>query len=553
MCAITGIINWQSPVHVLKYRINKMNTVLAHRGPNDSGIWIDHGAVLGHQRLAVIDAENGQQPITTKNQRYVMVYNGAVYNFRELRQEIGGAFYTDCDTEVILKAYEKWGVDCVKKLNGMFTFFIWDTKLKCGFAARDLLGVKPFLFSYKNQEFRFASEAKALVSETPKANTEAILEYLVAPFFSCVEDSPFEDTHILLPGHYLELSEQQLQIKQWGNIFDLVPADGDAPDLRCTLTYAIKRTCIADQPIGTYLSGGFDSTLITSIVKPETCYSLEFEGHQQFDKNQSMIVISDDLPFAKHAAEELNINQELVTISQNSLHTRLKKISLQNDLLPAWEQEIGQDALAQAASQKYKAVLVGDAADETHYGYHFLLDAQSPGEIINNFSWAPVHHKHLTNPVAHFDDKYKNQFSNLTSLIVNRWLPRLLQNGDIHSMAHGLEARVPFADIELLRLAERIDPRRGAQKKHLRECSKGLLPEKIRMRKKSALPKAPFGERVYKQILQANFLDIAECWLDMDILTKALDKPHLTEQEQALIFRLCALGYWVEAYNVSLP
>jgi len=263
-------------------------------------------------------------------------------------------------------------------------------------------------------------------------------------------------------------------------------------------------------------------------------------------------VISDDLPFATYAAHELGIQHELVTISQDSLSDRLKRIALQNDLLPAWEQEIAQDALACAASNKYKAILVGDAADETHYGYHFLLNARSPAEIISNLSWAPIHKSHLSRPVAYFNEKYQSQFNSLTSLIVKRWLPRLLHNGDIHAMASGLETRVPFADIELLKLAERIDPQSGANKAALRSSSRGLLPEKIRTRKKSALPKAPHGGRVYQKILESQFLDIAEHWLDMDTFSRSLKKPLLTEPEQALMFRLAALGHWVEHYNVSL-
>lgn len=552
MCAIAGIINWQESTDILLDRISKMSSTLAHRGPDDSGTWVNEGVAIGHRRLAIIDADNGQQPMLSTNQRFIITYNGAVYNFRELRQEIGGEFLTDCDTEVIIKAYEKWGPDCLTKLNGMFSFFIWDTKLRRGFAARDIVGVKPFLYSYTNHEFKFASEAKALINESPKANTEAVLEYLVAPFFSSVESSPFEDIHVLPPGHYLELSEQAIRIKQWDDIFHQASEEKDIPGLRDTLINSIKRTCIADQPVGTYLSGGFDSTLITAIAQPKTCYSVQFDHHQEFDQNQSSIVISDDLPFATYAAHELGIQHELVTISQDSLSDRLKRIALQNDLLPAWEQEIAQDALACAASNKYKAILVGDAADETHYGYHFLLNARSPAEIISNLSWAPIHKSHLSRPVAYFNEKYQSQFNSLTSLIVKRWLPRLLHNGDIHAMASGLETRVPFADIELLKLAERIDPQSGANKAALRSSSRGLLPEKIRTRKKSALPKAPHGGRVYQKILESQFLDIAEHWLDMDTFSRSLKKPLLTEPEQALMFRLAALGHWVEHYNVSL-
>ena len=424
MCGITGIVNYNLDPFVLRERALKMSALLAHRGPDDAGIWSGPAVSLAHRRLSLLDTRNGGQPMCSFNRRYSIVYNGEVYNFRELRQEIGGFFETDCDTEVILRAYEKWGVSCLSRLNGMFSFFIWDSQKMEGFAARDLLGVKPFLYRFEDEEFSFASEAKALLAKAPKVNHEAILEYLVAPCFSGVSQAPFRGIEVLPAGHFLMISQKGVKVSQWGDCFDSIGSETNTPDLRKAIVKAVERTMVADYPVCSYMSGGLDSTLISAIARPERCYSVQFEGHKRFDEESSQIVISDDLPFARLAAEELGLKQEVVTVNDDSLRERLRRISINNDLLPAWEQEVAQDALAAAASREFKAVLVGDAADETHYGYHFLLDASSPAEMLERVAFAPIRRSLLDQPVEYFSEKYQREVSNTTRLIVKRWLPR---------------------------------------------------------------------------------------------------------------------------------
>lgn len=568
MCGIAGIVDWDSPQEDLVRKVSSMSYRIRHRGPDGSGMWSDSGISLAHRRLALLDIENGHQPHRSSDGRYLITYNGEVYNFRELRAELKDyAFRTDCDTEVVLAAYIQWGTACLPKLNGMFSFFIWDRKRQEGFAARDRLGVKPFVYRRDDGTFQFASEAKALVNDSPKVDPEAILEYLVAPCFSGVERSPFKDIRILQPGHAIKVSRAAIRTEKWIDVFDQPTSSEHQPDLRKTVSAAIERSLISDRPVATYLSGGFDSTLITAIAKPKETFSIQFENQNAFDEARSRIVISDDEPYARLAAELLGIPLTVVKVQDTSLRERMKRIAQNNDLLPAWEQEVAQDALAELASRSFRAIMVGDAADETHYGYHFLLDeecCQRPANLFTRFSKVSIQKKLLKDPVQYFDAKYKrlikesghsDMHSATTYLIVKRWLPRLLHNGDIHAMAYGLEARVPFADTELIAIAQSISPKTGMDKSCLRDSVKGLMPEAIRTRQKSALPKSPMGWLEYQRTLREelnSFGDYFNGFLEMDSIIKLVGLDSPSEQDQSLMFRLCCLGYWFKHYNVTL-
>lgn len=592
MCAIAGIVDWSRPTDWLIAASIRMSTALAHRGPDSKGSWHEPGIALSHRRLALIDLEGGQQPFTDHTSRYVLVFNGEIYNYRELRTELQASypFRTESDTEVLIAAWIRWGKGCLTRLNGMFTFFIWDREIQSGFAARDALGIKPLAYRFKNGSFAFASEAKAilaLLDTSPKVDLEAILEYLVAPCFSGVSTSPFEEIEYLQPGQCLAISRNGLHLETWIDLFDQPdrwikdPEQLDSATLHALLPKAVERALTSDVPVGTYLSGGFDSTLITAQAKqfghPDIrAFSIAFDGHEKFNAMHSDIVVSDDYPFAREAAREMEVDLEFVPVANQSLNTLLKEVTASNDALPAWEQELAQHCLARAAASQYKAVLVGDAADETHYGYQFLLNedvCRTPSQIFEKRFSAPILRKIMSDPIAHFDEKYRalvagsqhnwdtaeNKQGATTYLIVKRWLPRLLHNGDIHSMAHGLEARVPFGDTELLAFAQTVPPHqgfhKGREKYFLRNASHGLLPEAIRKRTKSALPRAPLGWQSFRDELRSDLdgtLDIAGKILDPDTIRNLITQDSsVTEQEQSLLFRLAAMKHWFEHFNVN--
>lgn len=591
MCGIAGIIDYRKSGEALTARAETMRKSMQHRGPDGSGIAVFQNAVLVHTRLAIIDLKGNVQPQYSKNGRWCITYNGEIYNYRNLRKQLEKFwdFQTESDTEVILAAFVKWGSQCLEKFNGMFSFFIWDSQEKTGFAARDRLGVKPFAFSREPHGLVFSSEAKTILKgwdhREATLDKEALVEYLVAPYFSGVETSAFNNIEYLQPGSCLYLDAENFACQKWADYIltdELLEEGYGTEALRSAIQNAIKNTLVSDVPLGTYLSGGFDSTLITalavrSLKEKPTAYTIHFSDQRDVNYSNSMMIKSDDIPFAKEAAQTFGIKHRIVKPERENLIDRLQKLATTNDALPAWEQEFAQQALAEAASKDYKAVLVGDAADETHFGYPYLQDPaviRCPSGIINRFGIPPLREDFYPNPVEMLSEKYKALASEAghrwispidcslatTYIIVKRWLPRLLHNGDIHSMASSLETRVPFADIHLLDLSSRIHPRsgyyRGTEKWLLRQAAKGLIPESIRTRKKSSLPKDQGTGEIYKAAfgkLSPDNLDFLSVFLDMKKITKLCLKEYCpNESERALLFRLLSLCYWREAYKVSI-
>lgn len=577
MCGIGGIVRYSPGDNTP--RLQRMQARLRHRGPDDEGMFTSPHTGLVHTRLALVDPAGGAQPLRSADGRYVLVYNGEVYNAAELRRELEPSwqFRTLCDAEVVLAAYARWGAAGPVRFNGMFAFFVWDTIEETGFAARDLLGVKPFVYAHASGELVFASEAKAVLAALPgqpRARREALLEYLVVPCFSGVETPMFEGLEYLPPGHCMRVDRSGIAITRWGE-YDLHGATDDVPpeELRDTFQRAVQRTLIADAPVGLFLSGGLDSTAIAAAARrPLPAWTIQFADQDRFDYARSRIVISDDEPFAALAATELGLERMVVRVEREGIAADLETLAVHNDALPAWEQEIAQHHLARAAARRCKAVLVGDAADETHYGYHFLLDAEatrSPRGVIKRFvpSWL------LPDAVEHFTVKYQGLTERAghhwrtpearalatTWLVIHRWLPRLLHNGDVHGMAHGLEARVPFADIELLALARRLGPARarasGVEKAALREAMRGVVPEAIRTRRKSALPKDQGVAALYQREAARVTADGSLDGLGADLVdVRALCEPErsLDERERALLFRVICLAHWTRAYGVAL-
>lgn len=568
MCGIGGIISYTHPVD--GRRLARMRDRLRHRGPDGEGSYEAPHVGLVHTRLALVDPAGGAQPLTSPDGRYTLVYNGEVYNAAELRAELadGWSFRTRCDAEVVLAAYVRWGATAVTRLDGMFAFFIWDAVTQRGYAARDLLGVKPFVYAERDGGLVFASEAKAILPARPRARLDALLEYLVVPCFSGVEAPLFEGLHYLPPGHALHVDRAGVRVERWGH-HDLLHATDDvtADELRAAFERAVQRTLIANAPVGVFLSGGIDSTAIAAVARVPA-FTIAFSEQAQFDYARSRIVISDDEPFAALAAAELGLARTLVPVDRRDLAADLAHLARTNDALPAWEQELAQHHLARAAARTCKAVLVGDAADETHYGYHFLLDAdatRSPRGIIERFAAPHVaddlvsrfdtKYRALTEAAGHDWDTPEARVLATTWLVVNRWLPRLLHNGDIHAMAHGLEARVPFADRHLLTLAARIGPSRalagGIEKAALRDALRGLIPEAIRTRRKSALPKDQAVTAIY-QAEASRLLADGELGDLVDVRDLCDPRRTLDERERAYLFRVISLVHWSRAFGVQL-
>lgn len=576
MCGIAGIVRFDGGAAAQLGRARAMRARLRHRGPDGEGELVDAYAVLQHTRLALLDHEGGAQPLTTPDGRFSIVYNGEIYDHAELRRELAYPFRTRCDAETVLAAFAAWGPECVHRLNGMFAFFVWDHARRRGFLARDRLGVKPLAYAWDGVELVFASEAHAIAhshDSRPRAQVDAVLEYLVAPCFSGVAHPMFAGVEYLQPGHTLEVAQDGAALRRYYRFAVARAGEPPAPaTLRTALRRAVGRACVAEAPIGVFLSGGLDSSAIAAFAagalpEPPPAYTIAFEGMDAFDYAHSTIVVSDDSPFAAQAAAASGLPLTRVHVPRTELAADLERIARHNDALPAWEQEVAQDRLARAAAGTVKAVLVGDAADETHFGYHFLLDAAAtadPATLLRRFGHVPVRRDVLADPLATFAEHYRawmrpsdapaERVAGTTALIVERWLPRLLHNGDIHTMRAGLEARVPFADAELLALAAAVPPAAGlaggVEKATLRAALRGVVPEEIRVRRKSALPKDQGAAATLQREATRLLADppaFVRALVDVAALAPLLDpRRTLAEPQRAALFRvigLCHFGH----------
>lgn len=565
MCGLAGIVDFTQPIAMHRPRAARMRERLRHRGPDGEGTFESDHVALVHTRLAVLDIEGGVQPMTTADGRFTIVYNGELHDAGELRRSLEGSFRfrTRSDTEVVLAAYACWGDECVMRLSGMWAFFVWDAARRRGFGARDRLGVKPFVFTEQGGAFAFASEAHVLAHTAqtrPRANVAGIADVLVAPCFSGVVRTAFEGIEPLLPGSSLVVDEHGVRQRRYWR-WSVTRGDATIEDLREELPRAMRRALAADVPLGVFSSGGLDSAIVASALPEGTrAFTVTFDDQASFDYARSRITNADDTPFAREIAAALRFEPRGVHVARNEIASDLRSIAIANDALPAWEQEIAQHRLARAAAREVKAVLVGDAADETHYGYHFLLDAEatrSPRVIVDRLGSVPLREDVGHDPVAELE--IGAGIGPTTQLIVERWLPRLLHNGDIHTMRASLEARVPFADVALVELAQRISPslalRDGVEKHALREAARGLVPERIRTRKKSALPKDLAVLPVFRDECAKVLRDppaLVAAIVDLDRIAALVERPApLDEAERAILFRVVTFAHWARHHEVA--
>lgn len=386
MCGIVGTFGGNT-----KY-IKNACEALKHRGPDDFGIFTNEelNIALGHQRLSIIDVSNlGHQPMISNDNQVVIVFNGEIYNFIELRLSLekdGYLFNGDSDTEVLLNLYLAYGKEMLSMLNGIFAFAILDIDSETLFVARDALGVKPLYFYSDNQVFSFASEIKAFLEFSAinkKLNYDAISKYLT--FLWCPgEETPFKSIKKLLPGEALIVKNGQIQEKWiWYQlpIFRKVKTDlTQAESISGTskhLRQAVHRQLISDVPLGAFLSGGLDSSSVVAFareLKPDIrCFTIKTEG----DQDKGFI---DDLPFASKVAKHLNVNLEVVSVDSKKMADDLQSMVIQLDEPLADPASLNVRYISQLAQQQgIKVLLSGAGGDDIFTGYrrHFALKTES--------------------------------------------------------------------------------------------------------------------------------------------------------------------------------
>lgn len=376
MCGIVGISGNGLDL------VSRASEFISHRGPDDSGIFLDHDNKIGlaHRRLSIIDlSESGHQPMISSDGAVVIVFNGEIYNYKELRVELiakGVRFYGDSDTEVLLNLYIAEGNKMLNRLNGIFAFSIWDSRSQTMLLARDGFGVKPLYYSGHNDSFAFSSEIKSLLSLTQpchEIDELALSRYL--SFLWCPgEQTPFRDIKKLQPGEALEVRFGKIT-RQW-EWFDLpalnkhrqfISKQTAITGVVDHLREAVRRQMVSDAPLGAFLSGGLDSSSVVAFAREFNpninCYTIKINGVGN-DSDQN------DLPFAQKVAQHLNVSLDIVEVSPKNIIDNLEKMVIQLDEPLADPAALNTFFISELAkSQGIKVLLSGVGGDDIFTGY----------------------------------------------------------------------------------------------------------------------------------------------------------------------------------------
>ncbi len=568
-----------------------MLDMVSYRGPDDSGTFIDKNVGIGNRRLSIIDVEGGKQPIHNEEGDMWIVFNGEIYNHPQLKVDLeskGHRFYTDTDTEDILHLYEEYGKVCVKKLRGMFAFAIWDGEKL--FIARDRLGIKPLYWTVHDDVFYFGSEIKqVLLSGIPrKIDRIAFNQYLGLRYVPGPR-TMFENIQKLLPGRSISVDEKGIKLEKWWNFSLLkensVSGGGMEESVFKLLDESVKMRLMSDVPLGAFLSGGIDSSLITALMsrhmeEPVKTFSIGFEI-DSFDELDHAEIVSQHLETEHHT---LKVKQDVIELLPRVIW-HLDEPIADAAIMPTY-------IVSRMARKEVKVVLTGEGADELFAGYprYSTLKggyrtppwlgkgAHSLISKLPEIRGKEFLKRHLT-PNAEKIDSFSSNFSEKERAILSEegvdlkellyehfrggdlfremidfdvrvWLPDdLLMKVDKMSMANSLEARVPFLDHKLVELAAGI-PRhlklRDGGKYILKKIAKPLLPERTINRKKHgfSVPLEPW--------LRGRFREVAENVLrESSFLNRRMVERVLKENRGQRVFSLLSFEIWRKQYIES--
>ena len=585
MCGICGQIRFDGDTPSSESLDNMMNK-LARRGPDSNGKWLEGTIGFGHQRLSIIDlSSSGSQPMIDSLLKLTLVFNGTIYNYKQLRSRLigkGYSFFSSSDTEVIIKAYHYWGEDCVNHLDGMFAFAIWDKPSKKLFIARDRMGIKPLYYNLTNKAFTFASNSQALLTQDldKSVNPIALQQQLSLHGVVPAPNTIINGIKKLKPGTYIVLSEKG-DIKEqtyWhpsatrpeGNVSE---QDYIARTHELLTAAVTKRMAASDVPIGVLLSGGLDSSLIVALLKEAghrdiRTFSIGFEDID--DESGSEFEYSDQV------VSKFKTDHKKYLLSNQEVLPRLSEAVMNMS-----EPMVGQDAIAfyllsEQVSKHTKVVLSGQGADEAFAGYFWYPRmAKEHGDEIESFSKHYVdrpHEEYLQTVMPiyqgenHTHKWLSKEFlkpgadsfidkvfrTDMTRLIVDDPVKRV----DNMTMAWGLEARVPFMDTELVEWALKIPPAlkmREEGKYPLKKIARELLPSSVIDRKKGYFPMPAL------KYIQGDFLEFMSDILlssscrnrgifDQKYINKVINSPrdYMTSLNGSRLWHLALLEFWMQ-------
>lgn len=531
MCAIAGILGLPFDAKIL----DRMLRSMLHRGPDGTGSFMERACCLLHSRLAIVDPVGGAQPMSLdlKAEEYVITYNGELYNTEELRTELTGLgheFLTHSDTEVVLHAYAQWKDQSVNKMNGIFAFAVWEKRRRRLFLARDRMGVKPLFYTEALGGLLFSSEIKTLLAYPGmprQLNREGAAQILLLGPGRMPGSGVFKDIYEVKPGWCGYYDNGKLNLWQYWKLRDREHTenfDETAECVRYLVTDAIQRQMVSDVSIGTFLSGGLDSSLISAICAAElgkngeilNTFSVDYENNDKFfvpgkfqpNSDNSYIDIMQNTLSSKH---------HRTVLSYSDLVDALESSTIARDLPGMADVDFSLLKFCREIRKEVKMALSGECADEIFGGYPWYRDPEI--RDLNGFPWAQNTAQRAAflnpdiaetiKPEAFVNDLYLQTINNCDILqgtspqerrmkeMVNLnqlwFMQTLLDRKDRMSMACGLEVRVPFCDY---RIAEYLygvpweyKDYNNKEKGLLRYAMEGILPDEVLWRKKSPYPK----------------------------------------------------------------
>ncbi|MDP4169586.1 MAG: asparagine synthase (glutamine-hydrolyzing) [Bacillota bacterium] len=548
MCGFIGCVHDKAQIYrdEQKEQFKNMNDIITHRGPDDDGFFFDEHIQFGFRRLSIIDVENGHQPLTYENERYWIIFNGEVYNYLELKEDLlkdGLTFTTSSDTEVIIALYSKLKEKAVEKLRGMFAFVIWDKQEQKLFGARDHFGIKPFFYFEDGEKTFFGSEKKSilLALENDVMNYDSLQHYLTYQFVPEPETMS-AGIHKLEPGHYFTKKiGSKMEIKRYwkANFSPVQKSEADfTKEIKDVLFDSVKMHMRSDVPVGSFLSGGIDSSIIASIAKEYhpaiKTFSVGFErnGFSEID-------------VAKETADKLGVENISYVITPQEYMNELPKIMWHMDDPLADPACVPLYFVAREARKHVTVVLSGEGADELFGGYNIYREPQSL-EVFNKIprvgkgllkglasmlpegakgksfierGVTPMEERYIGNAKMFTEEEkrellnvYKEglDYTDITKQLykesmgydpvdrmqyidIHTWMRGdILLKADKMTMAHSLELRVPFLDKVVFDVASKIPTSlktaNGTTKYILRKAAEGVVPDHVLTRKKLGFP-----------------------------------------------------------------
>ncbi len=605
MCAIAGILNLACSDAVCK----KLLSTMARRGPDGNGIYTANECTLLHTRLAIIDPAGGKQPMTARwqNETYIISYNGELYNTRQIKKELaalGHVFQNRSDTEVVLHAYIQWGKACLHKLNGIFAFAVYEENAKKLFLARDRMGVKPLFYKLHEGGLLFASEIKTILAyPTVKAELDAdgVASIILLGPGRTPGSGVLRGICEVEPGCCGTYEEGKLRTERYWKLQDREHTDSfaqTAETVRYLVMDAIKRQMVSDVPIGTFLSGGLDSSLISAVCAKELAekgerlqtFSVDYaDNAKHFVPNKFQP--NADADYIALMTEYLDSDQNMTVLATQELADALEDATNARDLPGMADVDFSLLVFCGRIRDRVKVALSGECADEIFGGYPWYRDPEI--RSTEGFPWAQntsyrasfLHPRfcNTIDPDAFVMDRYRQTVMETDVLpgtsqeerrmkeMVNlnyRWfMQTLLDRKDRMSMYHGLEVRVPFCDYTIAEYLYGVPweykDYQGREKGLLRVAMEGILPDEVLWRKKSPYPKT--WDPQYLELVSNSLRDLLRSperpifqIVSKEALESLLTQEHiwpwygqLMKLPQTIAYML-QIDDWLQRYHISI-